>query len=389
MRRVLLLSTTTGYQADAVLRAASELGVRVLLGTDRCRILEDPWGDGAVALRFADSEGNVAALSGASFDAVVALGDAPVVTAALVCQARGIPYHSEQAALAGRDKLILRRLLHAAGLKVPVFAEAYADSAPKFPCVLKPASKSASQGVIRADNVEEYRAAFKRIRSLGPGRILVEDFIPGREFALEGIVEHGRLNVLAIFDKPDPLDGPYFEETIYVTPSRLPTAAQAEITDTVARAGHALGMHHGPIHGEVRWNEAGAWVLEVAGRPIGGLCSRALRFPGEESLERVILRHALGESVSGVVRESAPSGVMMIPVPAAGIYAGVNGLEAARAIPGVTAIEITAKPGQKIEPWPDGSSYLGFIFAAGEAPLRLAHQALQFEISISLPVWKA
>jgi len=387
MKRFLLLSTTTGYQADSFLRAAREMGAAVTLGTDRCHVLDDPWRDGAVALRFADPEGNVAALAGESFDAVVALGDAPVVTAALVCRARGISFHSEQAARAGRDKLLSRTVLRDAGLQVPGFAEV--PLAPNFPCVLKPASMSASQGVIRANNAAEYRAALESIRALSSGRILVEDFIPGREFAIEGIVEHGDLHVLAIFDKPDPLDGPYFEETIYVTPSQLPVAAQAEIVRTVARACEALGMYHGPIHAEVRWNERGAWVLEVAGRPIGGLCSRALRFEDGSSLERLILRHALGESVRGVARESAPSGVMMIPVPAAGLYTGVAGLEAARAIPGVTAIEITAKPGQKIERWPMGSSYLGFIFAAGESPLRLAHAALRFEISTSLPVWKS
>lgn len=391
MTRLLLLSTTTGYQADAVLRAARDLGVEVLLGTDRCHVLDDPWGDGAVPLRFDGPDahvpdGNVAALAGQSFDAVVALGDLPVVTAAAVCESRGIPFHSPQAARAGRDKLLSRRLLRDAGLLVPVFSEAAPDGSPKFPCVLKPSSMSASRGVIRANNAAEYRAAFERIRALGPGQIMVEDFIPGSEFAIEGIVEQGELHVFAIFDKPDPLDGPYFEETIYVTPSRLPAAAQSAIVAAVGEACRALGMRHGPIHGEVRWNAAGAWILEVAGRPIGGLCSRALRFEGGASLEHVIVRHALGERVRNVAREPGESGVMMIPVEKAGIYTGVAGLDAARAVPGVTAIEITAKPGQRIEPWPEGSSYLGFIFAAGEQPLRLAHAALRFEIAPSLPV---
>ncbi len=382
MRRILLLSTTTGYQADAVLVAAREMDVEVLLGTDRCHVLTDPWGDGAIALRFDDPEGNAAILASHQFDGVVALGDAPVETACLVAG----EFHTRDAARAGHDKLRARCILAATELNVPAFATASLHSQPDFPCVLKPTSMSASRGVIRANSQSDYRVAYELIRSLGRGEILVEDYIPGIEFALEGIVQHGELHVLALFDKPDPLDGPYFEETIYVTPSRLPQADQTEIVRTVARGCEVLGFRHGPIHAEVRWNERGAWILEIAGRPIGGLCSRALRFDGGMSLEQVIVRHALGEDVSVIQRDAAPSGVMMIPVPAAGVFRGVDGLDEARAVAGVTSIEITAKIGQAIEPWPTGSSYLGFIFASGEHPLREAHQTLRFRIDASLPV---
>jgi biotin carboxylase len=404
MKRILLLSTTTGYQAGAVLHAARELNMQVTLGTDRCHVLDDPWGDGALALRFEQPEQNAAIIAAqhaaTPFDGLVAIGDAPAETAALAAQAVGIAFHTPQGARASRDKLLSRRILRDAGLLVPFFAEAPAEGPPAdtpFPCVLKPGAMSASRGVIRADNPAEFRAAHRRISAMIPDQkqtapsILVESFVPGRELALEGIVEHGRLHTLAIFDKPDPLDGPYFEETIYVTPSRLEFAAQQEIVRTVASACHALGLCHGPIHAEVRWNERGAWVLEVAARPIGGLCARALRFGGS-TLETLILRHAAGDSIAEFTRDRNAAGVMMIPIPGAGVYAGVDGVESALAVPGVTGLEITAKAGERLIPWPEGSSYLGFIFAEGETPeeaeraLRTAHERLKFAIHVSLPV---
>jgi radical SAM superfamily enzyme YgiQ (UPF0313 family)/biotin carboxylase len=407
MKRVLLLSTTTGYQAGAVLRAAAGLGVQVTLGTDRCHVLEDPWGDGAIALRFEQPEQNAEMIAvhhaATPFDGLVAIGDAPAETAALAAQRLKIPFHTPQAARASRNKLLSRRILRDAGLPVPFFCQAPAEDPPAgtpFPCVLKPAAMSASRGVIRADNPAEFRAAHRRILAMVSGSdpkdpdsqaILVEGFIPGRELAIEGIVEHGHLHTLAIFDKPDPLDGPYFEETIYVTPSRLDPAKQQELVRAIAQACAALGLLHGPIHAEARWNERGAWVLEVAARPIGGLCARALHFGGE-TLESLILRHALGESLAGFARDRAAAGVMMIPIPEAGVYAGVDGVEAALAVPGVTGMEITAKPGERLIPWPEGSSYLGFIFAGAETPeevegaLRAAHGRLKFAIQVSLPV---
>ena len=271
--------------------------------------------------------------------------------------------------------------------------------------MLKPGSLSASRGVIRADDPAGFRAAFARIAAMlqSPevqvkkeeitGQILVEGFIEGAEFALEGIMHRGSLQVLALFDKPDPLDGPYFEETIYVTPSRLDQEAQAGLVRAVEQATRALGLFHGPIHAELRLNARGPWILEVAARPIGGLCARALRFGAESvSLEELILRHALGRDVRGLRREEAASGVMMIPIPGAGIYQGVEGLDEALETPGVREIRITAKTGQKLVPWPEGSSYLGFIFSNASSPeqveeaLRRAHQRLSFAISPALAV---
>ena len=343
------------------------------------------------------------------------------MTAALACEALEIPYHQPFAAFACHDKYDFRRLLQNAGVPAPAFAripfDAQSPSLPQgiaFPCVLKPLSLSASRGVIRANDAEEFRAAFRRIQALlqtpeirmmreeATDWILVEEYLEGSEVALEGIMDRGSLQVLALFDKPDPLEGPYFEETIYVTPSRLPEATQAEVVQSVAQAARAVGLSHGPIHAEIRLTPPGPRVLEIAARPIGGLCARALRFENGWSLEELIirhaLRHALGEPVERVQREEAASGVMMIPVPTAGVLPGVleavRGEAAALAVPGIEDIRITAKLKQKLVPWPEGASYLGFIFARGrtpgevEAALREAHRRLAFVITPNLPVIK-
>ncbi len=413
-RTVLLLATTTGYQTQAFAEAARKLEARVFFGTDRCHRLEDPWHDGALPLHFHRPQG--AAKEIVEFaqkqpvDAIVAVGDAPVLTAALASAMLNLPHHSAPGAAASRDKHHARQVLQDAGLRTPQFIRMpLQEQAPDppaglpFPCVLKPVSLSGSRGVIRADNAEEFRAAFERIAALITGPdvqarkdentpyILVEGFIEGREFALEGLMDRGKLLPLSLFDKPDPLDGPYFEETIYVTPSRLPPDSQQAITDAVSRACAALGLEHGPIHAEVRLNARGVWVLEVAGRPIGGLCAKALRFQGGVGLEELIVRHALGLPFDPR-REKSASGVMMIPIPQEGLLQEVQGLHEAQSVPGVEEITITAKAGEKLVPWPEGSSYLGFIFARSETPaeaersLRLAHAKLKFVTAPSLPV---
>jgi hypothetical protein len=263
---------------------------------------------------------------------------------------------------------------------------------------------------MRVDNGAELVTAYHRLRSLlmssdireerhpAHESVLVEDFIEGREFAVEALMDHGAFHALALFDKPDPLDGPFFEETIYVTPSSLPSDQQRAITTTVARAAAALGLGHGPLHAECRVNERGVHVLEVAARPIGGLCARALRFvrcsnPGVAApFEELLLRHALGEGSSDWMREPAASGVMMIPIRRRGVFRGVSGLDEARAVAGIDDIRITARSDQVLLPLPEGASYLGFIFAHGEGPalveqaLRTAHGLLRFMIDPQVPV---
>jgi len=269
--------------------------------------------------------------------------------------------------------------------------------------VLKPLGLSASRGVIRANDEHEFLAAFERIRTLlatpdirrlheeRNAYIQVESYIEGREFAIEGLATEGRFQVLALFDKPDPLEGPYFEETIYTTPSREEPAVRQAILETVGSAVRALDLRHGPVHAEARVNARGVWMLEAAARPIGGLCARALRFNGGMPLEELLLRHALGEDVEHAVLDGPASGVMMIPIPRGGIFQGVEGVERAAAVPAIEEVVITAKEGQRLVPLPEGASYLGFIFsrvdspAAVEQALRRAHAELAFHIATALP----
>jgi biotin carboxylase len=414
--RILLVAATTGYQTRAFATAAHSLGFDLVLATDRCHVLEDPWGDRAIPVRFEDPFFSRDVLASAGpFDAVVAVADRPTMVAALTAEALGIPYHSPAAVNRCRDKYLARQRFQAAGLPVPDFFRVPVNESPaeaarrtQFPCVLKPLGLSASRGVIRANDAREFVEAFERIRAILDSSdvlilreehnrfIQVESFIEGREFALEGLVTGGRLQVLAIFDKPDPLDGPFFEETIYVTPSRESAEAQAMLIQTARRAIDALGLTHGPVHAELRLNNEGAWVLEVAARPIGGLCAGALRFDHQGMpLEELILRHSVGENVSAAKLSDPASGVMMIPIPRGGVYEGVEGVEKASAVACVEEVVITAKEGQKIMPLPEGASYLGFIFARGdsasqvEGALRRAHAALKFKIATALPVMRA
>ena len=415
-KKLLILASKLGYQTREFADAAEALGVEVQFATDRCQKLEDPWSDGALPLHFKNARDAAKEIAQRFANeppqAILALGDRPTLTAAYAARALNLAGNDPEAAERCRNKLAQRGTLRAARLPVPEFFSFELNESAenvlarvKFPCVVKPLSLAASQGVIRAGNPEQFRAAVLRIRALlespelqvtreaGLDRLLVEEYIPGNEVAVEGLLDHGRLRILAIFDKPDPLEGPYFEETIYVTPSRLRESEQAALRDCAERAISALGLTYGPVHAEFRINDEGPWVLEVAPRPIGGLCSRALRFgPGRISLEELLVRHALELGGIDVEREAEASGVMMIPVPRSGIFERVDGLKDAERVAGVTEIHITARLKDYVAAWPEGSSYLGFIFAraetAGEAEaaLRAAHAKLNFEFSPRLAV---
>jgi biotin carboxylase len=402
--RLLLFAATTGYQIRVFAEAARRLEVDLTLATDRCHVLQDPWGDRAIPVRFGDVPGSLETLRGRHFDAVAAVGDAPAVLAAEAARMLGVPFHPPAAVRACHDKYLARQLFQAAGLPAPQFFRAALADRPDdvagrapYPCVLKPLGLSGSQGVIRADDPDEFRSAFARIKKLLAREqqsqyLQVEAYIPGREFAVEGIVTHGAPRVLAIFDKPDKLEGPFFEETIYVTPSRASAAAQQAMRQAVGRAVRALGLYHGPFHAELRLNEDGVWILEVAARPIGGLCSKALRFGPGMPLEELVLRHAIGEDIAALERADGASGIMMIPIPRGGVYEDVAGLDSARAVEGIDDVIVTAKVGQMLIPLPEGASYLGFIFARGAHPaeveqaLRRAHSQLSFRIATALPV---
>jgi biotin carboxylase len=420
MSRLLILASKLGYQTRSFAEAAKALGVDVVFASDRCHQLQDPWADGAIAVRFDEPEDAARRIVKQSFvrpvDGLIALGDRPTTTAAHTARALGFVYNSPESVENCRSKLRQREVLRDAGLPVPGFFSFRIDKRVEkilprvqFPCVVKPLRLAAGQGVIRANSPEEFQAAVARIKQLLESpevqvtrepeldRVLVERYIPGAEVAVEGLVTRGKLRILAVFDKPDPLEGPYFEETLYVTPSRLPDEMYDRLLECAERSVHALGLTHGPVHAEFRIKnekpDDGPWVLEVAARPIGGLCARAVRFgPQRVLLEEILVRHALGMPGTDLNREDDASGVMMIPVPKTGVLEKVEGEDQARATPGIEDVQITARLRDAIAAWPEGATYLGFLFARGKTPaevetaLRAAHGNLKFEISEQLPV---
>jgi predicted ATP-grasp superfamily ATP-dependent carboligase len=420
--QVLVFVSKLGYQTRSLDEAARKLAVDILFVTDRCHQLDDPWGDRAIAVHFESPDAAASAVLDAvranaqPVDGILTFGDRPAVAAAHVARGLGLAYNHPAAVEACRSKLRTREVFRDAGLPAPWFRTVALHPPPEpallgmsYPCVLKPMSLSASQGVIRANTRGEFVAAAERIRKLlaspeilatreaNLDQVIVEGYLPGKEVAVEGLLTDGQLRVLAIFDKPDPLEGPYFEETIYVTPSRLSPSELRDIERSAMDATRALGLTQGPIHAEFRINEQGVWPLEVAPRPIGGLCARALRFQhvqegGLIGLEELLLRHAVHLPGADWPRESEASGAMMIPVPQSGVLEKVQGEEEVRATPGVTDLQITARLHDYIAAWPEGSSYLGFLFARSqtaaevEKALRHAHAKLRFTIAPRLAV---
>ena len=337
------------------------------------------------------------------FAAVVAPDDATVELAGRVASELGLAGNPPGAARLSRRKDLARARLAAAGVRVPEFRvldlrRPLDLSGMSFPCVVKPIAMSASRGVIRADDAAQLAAAVERVRAIVSGArdeeerslLLVESFVPGPEVAVEGLLQDGRLDVLAIFDKPDPLDGPFFEESIYVTPSRLGRVAEERIVECVRRAVAAFGLVAGPVHAELRWNAGEAWLLEVAARTIGGECSRLLRFGAGHSLEEVVLAAAMGRRLPRGL-DSAAAGVMMLPTPRSGTLRRVEGVLDALGVPGVDEVSISAGTGAELVPLPEGGAYLGYVFARGETPggvessLREAAGRLRIVIA---PMWR-
>lgn len=407
MKRVLLLLPTTGYRNQDFLSAAGKLGIEILAAANYCHQLAPSWGLAPIMALHFDQPASAADIALREMKgtphAVLAVDDSGVELAAVLAERLGLPGNRAEAVRRVRDKLAFRELLRAGGFRCPAFQHLSSgeklSAAVKFPVVVKARRLSASRGVIRADDPQALVRAVHWVRAIQARAdrdaealgLVVEDFIPGREYALEGSLRRGELTTLALFDKPDPLDGPCFEETLYVTPSRLPQRLQHAIREEVARACRAAGLATGPVHAEVRVNDQGVWLLEVAPRSIGGLCGRVLHHLLGMSLEEMILRQAVSELPSIPVVGNTAAGVMMIPIPLRGIYRGLEGLAAAEAVPGITGVAITAEPGQVIAPPPDGASYLGFIFsraatpAAAEAALRAAHGRLRFDIRPEYP----
>ena len=402
MPRILLLIPSRTYRTHDFMEAAGRLGIEVVIGSEHRPALAGLMQDRHLRLDFHDvgrSTARIVEYCGAHpLAAVVAVDDSGTLLAASAADALGLPHNPVDAVRAARDKARMRERFRAAGLATPGFTIVAIDADPStvaatlhYPSVVKPLDLSGSQGVIKVDHPASFPAVFRRVASIvaacqpngNQATVLVEDFIPGDEVAVEALLRNGELEVLAIFDKPDPLNGPFFEETIYVTPSRLDAAVQSRIMDTTRRAATALGLTDGPIHAELRINPDGVWALELAARSIGGLCSRTLRFGSGISLEELILRHAASLPLPAHDREKRAAGVMMLPIPTAGRLRAVEGQAEAKQIAGIDGLVITIPPNEILTPLPEGDRYLGFMFARGETPgaveasLRQAHARLR------------
>ncbi|MGH3187240.1 MAG: ATP-grasp domain-containing protein [Streptosporangiaceae bacterium] len=384
-RRVLLLVPARSYRAADFMIAAAKMGLDLIVASDGAL---PAGGSPVIPVHPGDPDRcaeQVAARSG-PVDAVVAADSPMLLLAAGVAARLGLAHNPVGALRAAADKARQRRCWSGAGVAQPRYQIVHAhapDAAVRraaavtgLPCVVKAVCLTASQGVLRADDAAQAVQAAARIREVlaaagqrAAGQLLVEEYLPGPELSVDGLLTDGDLTPVAIFDKPAMPEGPTFEETLLVTPSRLARRVIDDAVCTAGHAAHALGLRTGPVHAELRITGAGPAMLELAARSIGGLCSRALRFPGGRSLEELILANALGEPVPAGAREPRRScGVFMLPVPRAGVLRSVQGRADAEAVPGITGVTITIPPGRRVRPLPDGDQYLGFVFAEAGAP---------------------
>ncbi len=415
MPRVMLILPTATYRATAFLHAATELDLDVVVASNEAPTLAALM-EGRILtldLRRPDESGDRAIDFAARWpvDAVVGVDEASVMTAATIAERLGVAVRNPVAAVgATRDKRLLRKRLTAAGLEQPRVAEidieadertlAAAVRVTGLPCVVKPVDLAASRGVIRADTRADVERAVQRVGILlrnictdgSTPPLIVETYVDGAEIAVEGLVRNGRVEVIALFDKPDPLVGPFFEESIYVTPSRLDAASQRAAIGVVSDAVSALGLRQGPIHAEIRMRGETPVLIEVAARSIGGLCSQVIRLvcadaPDElRSLENVILRQACGLPLGAIELFDAASGVFMLPVPARGVLRGVSGIDLAMSVEGITGVTISVPLGEWLTPLPEGDRYLGFIFARGDAPDAVDGALRQAQLQLSVDI---
>ena len=413
--RVLLIAPPGSYRVHAYLEAARDLGIGMLVASEGEHSLVPGIGDG-LRVDFGDPDAVIEQVVSAHRDrpvaGVVATDDGTVEIANRAAAALGLAHNAPSAARITRRKDLARAALAAAGLPVPAARRVELRRAlgpqlagVEFPCVVKPLALSASRGVIRADDPPGLEAACRRagaiaraaaVASAGTEEretLLVESFVPGPEIALEGMLEGGELSVLAVFDKPDPLDGPFFEETIYVTPSRLPRPVQALAAERVRAGCAAYGLTEGPVHTELRLHDGDAWIIEIAARTIGGDCARLFTFGSGTSLEHLVLQRALGRAPDVAFRDPGrAAGVLMIPTPGAGTLRRVEGVMEATRIPGVCEVSVTVREGYELTPLPEGGTYLGFVFALGDDPagveesLRRAQETVRAIVAPSLAV---
>ena len=409
MTRVMLLIPTASYRAPDFMAAAGKLGLDVVVASDIHQPLADMYPGRWLSLPYHDAERGAAAVARYAdrfpLDAVIAVDDPGTLLAARASEELQLRSNTAAAVLGTRDKSILRQRLAQGGIPSPEWRVLRFDqdlqaaaAGLAYPLVVKPLALNGSRGVIRANGPASFLRAARRLQRIlalphiseecqgTADRFLVESFIPGEEVAVEGLLRDGQLFPLAIFDKPYPLDGPYFEETIYVTPSRLPEPRQQDVIAAVQAAADALALTDGPVHAELRVNDRGVWPLDVAARTIGGKCARTLSFGSGMSLEEIVLRHAAGQPLDTLNRETQAAGVMMMPIPAKGRLNAIQGLEDARRTPGIVDIELEARPGDDLIPLPEGANYPGFIFAKAptpaqaEAALRQAWNKITFDV---------
>lgn len=404
-----MVTPPNSYRIAAYLRAAKSLAVDAVVASPGRHALVGALSSGLhVDLNDPRAMHTLLEASAARpFQGVIATDDAAVEFASRVAQQLALPHNPPAAAELSRRKDLARACLWRAGVAVPAHRVVRLDEplepqldGLKYPQVVKPVSLSASRGVMRVDNREACLGAIGRVRKLlegerqlvaeERGQLLIETFIPGPEVAVEGLLHAGEFQLLAMFDKPDPMHGPCFEETYYISPSRHDPDIQRAVVRTVQDACRAYGLREGPVHAELRLHEAGIQVMEVASRTIGGECARLLTYGVGQDLETMVIRKALGEAVR-VEAQSDAMGVLMLPTPSAGVLRRVEGLQAAQKVRWIEEVMISVREGYELVPLPEGGSYLGFVFARGpspdqvEAALRAAHAKLNIVVA---PVFK-
>ena len=408
--RVLVIAPHGSYRTASFIKAANKLNVDVLIASQGEHSIVSDYVQG-LHIDFTNenqaTETILAEAKKQAFSGIIGTDDTTTELAAQVAEKLFLPHNDPQAVKIAQRKDLARLNLKKSGVKIPEF-DLLTTTKPlseqtiqvNYPAVIKPVALSASRGVIRVNNRQELEQAVERVKNMLVEErqieesvreiLLIEEFIPGKEVAIEAMLHNGKLDVLAIFDKPDPLNGPFFEETYYLTPTSFSRKIQQEIKQTVFESCQAYGLNEGPVHAECRINENGVWILEVAARTIGGMCGRLLSLGTGHSLEELVLLHAMGKRVEVKTIESA-AGVLMIPIPKAGILKRVEGLLNAQRIPYINDVTIEVREGYELTPLPEGNSYLGFIFAEAptvkeaEQALRNAHDCLNIVIA---PLWK-
>ncbi len=403
---LLLIAHPNSYRIAPYIKAANRMGVNVTVASEGKHSLISEIASG-LHITFDQPRQTVATILQAHkqtpFSGILGSDDHTVELAAMVAELLQLPHNSPRAAFCSQRKDIARAELALSACPVPLHClidlqqplQKQMAGLP-WPCVIKPLNMSASRGVIRADNEAAFMAACQRIKPIiqenqhdfTRHHVLVEEYIDGVEIAFEGYLHNAQLHPITIFDKPEPLIGPFFEETIYVTPSRLEADLQAKILQRVQQACDAYGLTTGAVHAECRIDERDIWILEVASRTIGGDCARMLDNKNF-SIEELAISLAIDAPIKAELPDQA-RGVMMIPIKEKGLLKRVEGLLAARDVPHIDQVEMIIPPGHEMIPLPEGNQYSGYIFASGQTPeqvtaaIKQAYAKLKF---VTAPVF--